>query len=135
MANEATGGRSDSVAARQPIEPGAFQSARQSTPAPAQRRAPELHVCPCCCSNLVYPTDWAPAGTDDWGVDLRCPECEWRGSGVFDQDAVDRFDEELDRGMDSLLADLSIVTRANMEEEGARFLAALTADQVLPEDF
>ena len=29
---------------------------------------------------------------------LRCPECEWNGGGVYDQEIVDRFDEELDAG-------------------------------------
>ena len=95
----------------------------------------QLHVCPNCASHLVYPIDWAPANSCSWSVDLRCPECEWRGTDVHDQDVVDRFDEELDRGTEQLIRDLSMLTRANMQEEVDRFVAALHANWVIPEDF
>jgi len=95
----------------------------------------ELHLCPNCNSDLVYPIDWSPADSRAWNVDLRCPECEWRGNGVHDQDVVDRFDEELDRGTEQLIRDLSMLTRANMEEEVNRFVTALHAGWVIPEDF
>jgi hypothetical protein len=48
---------------------------------------------------------------------------------------VDRFDEELDRGTEALVRDLKQLTRANMEEECERFIRALSADAILPEDF
>jgi hypothetical protein len=94
-----------------------------------------LHVCPACHSELVYPTDWAPADAQRWSVALRCPECEWRGGGIYSQEAVDRFDEALDLGTHALLDDLGLLARANMEEQIDRFLDALWADRVLPEDF
>src|SRR5215211_9282124 len=50
-----------------------------------------LHICPSCNSQLVYPTDWAPAEPKTWTVQLRCPDCEWHGGGVYAQDLVDRF--------------------------------------------
>ena len=53
---------------------------------------------------LVYPLDWEEAGPAHWEVTLRCPNCEWVGTGVFDQDTVDRFDEVLDEGTDALVA-------------------------------
>lgn len=96
---------------------------------------PGLHVCPACESQLVYPVDWSPAPRERWSVDLRCPDCEWHGGGVYTQDLVDRFDEELDAGCQLLLDDLQVLARANMEDQVARFLRALWADQVLPEDF
>jgi hypothetical protein len=43
---------------------------------------------------------------------------------VYDQDTVERFDEELDRGTDNLVDDLKRLTAANMEEEVERFAAA-----------
>jgi hypothetical protein len=95
----------------------------------------ELHVCPTCESELVYPVDWAPARRESWSVDLRCPDCEWHGGGVYAQEIVDRFDEELDRGTDQLLADLNLLTRANMEEQLTRFVDAIQRGQILPEDF
>jgi hypothetical protein len=68
-------------------------------------------------------------------VALRCPNCEWHGSGVFSQELVDWFDEQLDHGTDALVRDLKRLTRANMQEEIDRFVAALRADAILPEDF
>ena len=56
-------------------------------------------------------------------------------TGVFDQDTVERFDEELDRGTDKLVDDLKRLIRANMEEEIERFSRALRGDHILPEDF
>jgi hypothetical protein len=94
-----------------------------------------LHVCPSCSSELVYPIDWAPADRERWSVDLRCPDCEWSGSGVYAQDVVDRFDDELDLGTTKVLHDLELLVRANMEEEVDRFVEALQADWILPEDF
>jgi hypothetical protein len=94
-----------------------------------------LHVCPTCASHLVFPTDWAPAEPKSWSVQLRCPDCEWHGGGVYAQEIVDRFDEELDRGTEELLGDLTLLTRANMEEQVDRFVAALHAGWIVPEDF
>ncbi len=98
-------------------------------------RAGALHICPSCDSELVYPVDWAPAERKNWSVDLRCPDCEWHGSGVYAQEIVDRFDEALDLGTEQLLADLSLLTRSNMEEQVERFVTALHAGWILPEDF
>ena len=86
-------------------------------------------------SDLVYPMDWEEAGTTHWQVTLRCPNCEWSGTGVFEQDVVERFDEELDRGTEALVRDLKRMMHANMEEEIDRFVSALEADHIVPEDF
>ena len=94
-----------------------------------------LHICIECSSNLVYPTDWQEAGPDHWDVDLRCPNCEWRSSGVFHQDVVEHFDDELDRGIDVLLSDYRALVSSNMEEEIDRFAKALDAGAILPADF
>ncbi|MDX6584050.1 MAG: hypothetical protein QOI10_3234 [Solirubrobacterales bacterium] len=102
--------------------------------APASRPT-GLHVCPGCASELVYPTDWAPAAAKSWSVQLRCPDCEWHGGGVYAQEVVDRFDEQLDLGTEELLADLSLLTRANMEEQVDRFVSALHAGWIVPDDF
>jgi hypothetical protein len=103
----------------------------------ARRRAdPEqLHVCPACHSPLVAPVAWSEAGPTRWDVTLYCPNCEWYGGGVFDEEMVERFDEELDRGTEALVRDLQRLMRANMEDDVDRFLAALEADQIWPMDF
>jgi hypothetical protein len=94
-----------------------------------------LHVCVECESSLVYPTDWQEAGPDHWQVDLRCPNCEWRGSGTFHQDVVESFDVELDRGIDVLRSDYRALVSSNMEDEIDRFARALDAGAILPADF
>ena len=108
-------------------------------PAPAPQRAPggdrDMHVCPECDRELVYPVEWEETSPTHWEVLLRCPDCEWGDLGVFDQATVDRFDEELDRGAEAVSRDLKRLTQANMEDEIERFVQALTADAILPEDF
>src|SRR2546429_8171427 len=60
------------------VEPSIFETRLATT---TRRRGDDLHVCPSCKSELVYPTDWAPASNRHWHVALRCPECEWNGGG------------------------------------------------------
>jgi hypothetical protein len=95
----------------------------------------ELHVCRACDSHLVYPLEWEEAGPRHWEVTLRCPDCHEVATGVYDQTTVDRFDEVLDDGTDAVVRDLKRLMRANMEDEVERFVAALQADVILPEDF
>lgn len=114
------------------LSPSNFGAPRRSL---ERSRTKALHVCPCCDSELVYPTDWAPAERKRWSVDLRCPDCEWIGGGIYTQEIVDRFDEVLDSGTELLLDDLNLLARANMEEQVERFIASLWADKILPEDF
>ena len=102
---------------------------------PAPDEARDLHVCGTCDSELVYPTDWEEVGETHWEVLLRCPNCEWAGTGVFDQDTVERFDEELDRGTEALVRDLKRMMQANMEDEIERFVTALQDGHIIPEDF
>jgi hypothetical protein len=113
--------------------------AAATEPVPARGRAAgtpvELHVCPECERELVYPVEWEETSPTHWEVLLRCPNCEWSDLGVFDQDTVDRFDDELDRGTEAVSRDLKRLTQANMEDEVERFVAALRSDAILPEDF
>jgi hypothetical protein len=95
----------------------------------------DLHVCPDCTSGLVYPVAWEEADRSRWEVSLRCPNCEWRATDVFEEEAIQRFDETLDRGTEALVTDLRRLTRANMEEAVERFVVALVDGHVLPEDF
>ncbi len=95
----------------------------------------QLHICFHCAGELVYPLDWSEEGPRHWRIVLRCPECESRREGVFDQAAVERLDDELDRGSSALLGDLRRMTHANMSEEIEFFARALDADLILPSDF
>lgn len=125
-----TGTGGDSLSVERALEP----RCERRTTAPSRQRD-DLQLCPACGCDLVYPLDWSPAADRRWCVALRCPECEWRGGGIYNQDVVDRFDEALDDGTQAVLDDLELLTRANMEEQIEIFVAALGNDLILPEDF
>src|SRR4051794_12412731 len=90
-----------------------------------------LHVCPACTGPSVFPLAWQEAGPEHWEMSLRCPNCEWHGNGVFEQELVERLEEELDTGTEALVRDLKRLTHANMQEELELFVAALRADRIL----
>jgi hypothetical protein len=94
-----------------------------------------LHVCFHCSGELVYPLDWSEEGVRHWRIILRCPDCESRREGVFEQAAVELLDDELDRAAGALLGDLRRMTHANMSEEVDFFVRALDADLIVPSDF
>ncbi|HZL48446.1 MAG TPA: hypothetical protein VFC30_05470 [Solirubrobacteraceae bacterium] len=110
-----------------------------AAPAPAAGESPgapdPLHVCFHCAGELAYPLDWVEEGPRHWRIVMRCPECEARREGVFEQAAVERLDEELDRSAAALLSDLKQLTQANMEDEVEFFIRALDADLIVPSDF
>jgi hypothetical protein len=95
----------------------------------------DLHVCPECTSELVYPVAWEEADESHWSIALRCPNCEWVEDGVFAQDDCDRFDDELERGTDALTRDYKRLMTANLADEIERFAQALEVDAILPMDF
>jgi hypothetical protein len=108
------------------------------TPARSRsRHAGEADLCTCegCGCPFVQPVDWAMIGTTHWRVSLRCPNCETVETGVYGQDAVDRFDRELDRGTRKLQTTLARVSRACMEADIEQFSRALQSDLILPIDF
>jgi hypothetical protein len=106
-----------------------------AAPTPLPMDDGDLHMCGSCSSQLVYPLEWEEAGPRHWEVTLRCPECETVTVGVFDQETVERFDEVLDEGTDALVSDLKHIMQTNMEDEVGRFVRALEAGHIVPEDF
>ncbi len=102
---------------------------------PAVEPDQDLHVCVECDAELVYPVEWEEAGPENWSVLLHCPNCDVYREGVFSQDTVEAFDDELDRGSDALARDYKRLMRANLADEIDRFVEALHVDAILPEDF
>jgi hypothetical protein len=94
-----------------------------------------MHICPSCERPFVQPASWSEAGPEHWNVSLICHNCDWSGDGIYSDTAVERFDAELDRAADEILADLEELSRSSMSEYVERFAAALHANQLLPEDF
>ncbi len=95
----------------------------------------ELHVCPSCESDLVYPVTWEERSGDAWSIERRCPNCEWRHVGDFDQDDVELFDDALNDGTEELLVTLRNFARANMEADVERLIDAIHLDLIEPMDF
>ena len=112
----------------------ALQAPRTTDVPPAEPHQ-ELHVCMECASDLVYPVEWEESGEENWSVLLHCPNCDIYREGVFTQQTVETFDEELDRGADALARDYKRLMRANMAEEIDRFVGALDTGAIVPEDF
>jgi hypothetical protein len=94
-----------------------------------------LHVCPDCASDLVQPIDWSEAPEESWTLVLNCPNCDWYTEGLYTQDQVRELEDRLDEGLADMLRDLQRLTQANMADQIDRFITALHADQILPEDF
>lgn len=113
----------------------------QDAPAPAGDDAAErIHVrrielCPQCGSDRVHPLDWREVEDMRWELDVRCPDCRWTSSGVFEQPEVERYDDVLLAAAGDLTEELDRLTRANMAEHLERFRAALDADAITPFDF
>ena len=66
---------------------------------------------------------------------MNCPNCDWYTEGLFTQDQVRELEDRLDEGLADMLRDLQRLTQANMADQIDRFINALNADQILPEDF
>lgn len=94
-----------------------------------------LHICPDCSAPLVQPLSWAETEDDQWKLELRCPNCGWDSVGVYTQTEVEELEDRLEEGLSEMLDDLQRLAQANMAEEVERFVAALEAGLILPEDF
>jgi hypothetical protein len=101
----------------------------------AERGDCPLHICRNCAAPLVQPLSWAETEHDQWELELMCPNCNWSMTGVFNQSEVEELEDRLEEGLSEMLADLHRLAQANMTEEVERFIAALDANGILPEDF
>ena len=95
----------------------------------------ELHICPQCEGDLVYPVSWEERSGDSWRIERRCPNCEWNHAGEYSQDEVELFDDVLNEGTEDLLVSLRNFARANMEEDVERLIEAIRLDRIQPMDF
>lgn len=94
-----------------------------------------LHICPACDSDLVQPVAWSEPSEDGFELELACPNCRWSIEGIFSQNEVDQLEDRLDDGLEKMLRDLRRLAHANMADEIDRFVEALNAGLILPEDF
>jgi len=116
---------------------GDLASAPESLPEPpadATATLP-LHCCPECHSDLVYPETWQEATDGTWTLERRCPNCEWRHAGTFNQDEIGPFDDAIELGTEVLLTELRTWTHANMSDDVESLIAAIERDLIQPIDF
>lgn len=121
------------------VVPGVEMEIQEADPGfdgfPQDEMALDLHVCPSCESDLVYPVSWEERAGDSWRIERRCPNCEWQHSGEFSQDEVEVFDDALNDGTEDLLVNLRNFARANMEADVERLIEAIHLDRIEPMDF
>jgi hypothetical protein len=101
----------------------------------AEQETRPLHICPECDSTLVQPLSWTEIDEERWELELCCPNCEWHEEGIHAQGEIEDLEDRLEDGLADLLDDLQRLARSNMAEEIERFVRALEADLILPEDF
>jgi len=94
-----------------------------------------IELCQSCGGERVHPLEWHEIAEMQWELHLRCPDCRWSGSGVYEQPEVERYDDVLNGATDRLVEELDRVTRENMIEWLDRFRSALASDLIVPEDF
>ena len=84
-----------------------------SHPAEQSAVASEIHSCGTCGCSMVQPLERERIGSSYWQILLRCPECEWSGTGVFTDAEAAVYDLEFERGMAQMLTDLQALTAPN----------------------
>jgi hypothetical protein len=109
------------------------------SPPVADARPKKLHedllVCGACRSTLMYPAGCEEQGRDHWSIELKCPDCGGHGWARFDVEMLDALDRELEQAEAEIEADLECLTRTNMADYVTRFISALDAGAIEPEDF
>ena len=98
-------------------------------------RVRQIELCAGCGSERVHPMDWVEVEDMRWKLSVRCPDCEWESTEVYEQPEVERYDDVLLAGAGDLTEELDRITRENMAEHLERFRAALDADAITPFDF
>jgi hypothetical protein len=113
----------------------ARQHAVRSQAENARAVARDLTICSSCGGHFVYPLRWSAVGAQHWRIELRCPDCEERGTVVEHQLVVDQFDVMLEQGAADLARDLHAFVQLTIDAEVEALHASLASGLLLPEDF
>ena len=97
--------------------------------------ARDLTICGDCDGHFVYPLRWSAVGQEHWRIELRCPDCEGRGTVVEHQAVVDRFDDLLEQGAADLARDLHALVQIAIDAEVEQLHVSLASGLLRPEDF
>jgi ribosomal protein S27AE len=94
-----------------------------------------LVVCHRCGSDFVNPVAWHEDSQTHWWIRLRCGECGLVREVEVTDEAAQRFELELDRGVRKIAASLARVDRERMIADADTLTAALELDLIGPNDF
>jgi hypothetical protein len=105
-------------------------------PHPTSTPVGDLHLCVACARPFVVPSEILEVLHGPcYRVELRCNDCGWTSTDVFDEPTMERLDRELDRTQAQIVTALAVLEETRLLEEADAFAAALHADLILPEDF
>ena len=94
-----------------------------------------LHKCPLCHDDFVVPVEAEALEHGRWDLRLRCGQCGTYRDVVVSDDAANRYDLDLARGMSEIAASLRRQDRDRMAAEAEVFIAALEHDLIDAVDF
>ena len=97
----------------------------------------DLDICLQCGRSFVVPAAILEVVPSErrYTVELACNNCGHSRVGTYTEDTMEQLDRALDREQARLQEIATRIYRENMLEEIERFVAALDANLILPEDF
>ncbi len=97
---------------------------------------PALHVCTDCHQPFVVPASVLDViDGDRCLVQLHCTNCGETRIGVHDDTALTALDQQLDATAEAMQNAVEVLDAVDEWERMERFIDALHADLILPEDF
>jgi hypothetical protein len=92
-------------------------------------------TCAACGSDLIFPIDWEDTSRATCLVTLRCPECRMEYGETLERWRIERFVAQLHAQKRALAKELARFTVSSFVLDIERFVAALKADHIQPDDF
>jgi hypothetical protein len=102
---------------------------------PAHRLQSRLVLCLGCHADFVNPVSWHEVSETHWWVRLRCGECGFVREVELTDEEAQRFEHELDRGVEQIAAALVRLDRERMIADSDAMKVALERDLIDPGDF
>jgi hypothetical protein len=92
-------------------------------------------VCEHCHADFVNPVSWHELDEMRRWIRLRCGECGLVREVEVTNEEAQRFEHELDRGVNQIAAEFARVDRNRMIADSGTMAAALERDLIDPDDF
>ena len=102
---------------------------------PAPHLQSRLVVCVGCHADFVNPASWHELSETHWWIRLRCGECGFVRDVEVTNEEAQRFERELDRGVEQIAAAFVRLDRERMIADSDAITAALERDLIDPGDF